>query len=152
MPEILPIFHDQKWLERRFKQTGQGLGQSKFFLIRLKTTFFFFLIQRAKQFGLLNISIVCIISASRWKTVMSGLLRFSLKDLVGETVKWTVIAVAHTTVSQEEIFKASRYVPKLHNTSFIHSFANFTQYLLDEEQNGRFWEVPKDQGFYTCHR
>lgn len=70
-----------------------------------------------------------------------------MKDLVGETVKWTVITVAHTTVSQEEICKASQYVPEPHNTSFVHSFANFMQYLLDEEQNGRFCEVPKDQEF-----
>lgn len=79
--------------------------------------------------------------------VMSGFLRFSLKDLVGEIVKW----MCDLCVSGEEICKASRYVFNVRTVSFIHSFANFTQYLFDKEQNGRLCKLPKDESSRIWH-
>lgn len=37
MPEILPVFYDQNWLER---QMGQGRGRGAFSLTKLKTNIF----------------------------------------------------------------------------------------------------------------
>lgn len=73
--EILPNFHDHKWLERRFRQVKDLVVTDWFPLIRLEenNVFFKFLIRR---FGLGKLSVFCLLSDSRWKALgMSGLLR-----------------------------------------------------------------------------
>lgn len=79
-------------------------------------------------------------------SVMSGLLRFSLKDLVGEILqRMRDLCGQYKCVRRRNMQKPVGMFFSLLTVFFIHSFANFTQYSFDEEQHGRLCEVPKNE-------